>query len=1124
MNRQLTPLTAAICAVTVMLAGCNDDSNDASSSTRNDWENHLVFDINKERPHATLFSFTDRQSALNTTREASTRFVSLNGEWKFRFDEHHNQRPLDFFADSYDVSGWDNINVPGNWEMEGKDEDGNYGKYGNPVYLDERFPFEADWPDAPADYNPTGSYRRTFELPEEWDGKQVFIHMGGVRSAVYLWINGEKVGYSQDSKTPAEFDITPFLRAGENTVSMQIFRWSDGSYLEKQDMLDVSGVERDMYLFATPKVRVRDFVVNAGLDTDYRTGLLDLSVDIRSHLEQTAGAHSVQAVLLDKYGYEIHSDTQHLDITEQDSQVHFRQTRFHDVDRWSAEEPDLYTLLIKLRDKDGETLEVINQQVGFRTVEITGGQLKVNGEVVSIRGVNRHETHPDRGHVVELEDMIRDIQLMKRNNINAVRTSHYPNDPRWYELTNAYGLYVIDEANVESHPLALSPDTQIGDTESWIPQTLDRTERMFERDKNHPSIIVWSLGNEAGYGRVFETTYAWLKENDVQKRPVQYEKAGRDGWGDYSDIFAPMYPTPSRMKDFMERVDSDPSMARPMIFIEYAHAMGNSVGNLQDYWDLIDSHPMAQGGYIWDWVDQSQRGYKINENGERVEYWQYGHDYEPDYQTDGNFLNNGLVSPDRVPNPHLEEVRKVYQNIRFEEADLSRGEIKLTNRYTFTNLDRFDLYWTLEADGQQVGEGQLTPVSVAPGETEYVNLGIPEIIPEPGKEYFVRIDARTRDAQPLRQSDKPYANQAVGYKLDDPETILPAGYSVAWEQFKLPISAPAATVAANELPRLTLDMGGNDHSLSIASDDFEIRFNKQNGRMSFFQYQGKQLLKRGLAPNFWRGPTDNDLGNNMHNWGERWEDASLLEDQVLTSFDAQEIGDQIQVKAQYRLKAVESVMTLTYTISGNGEVNVHSDFELGSITSDYSKLPRFGLQMQMPVEFDYMTWLGRGPHETYADRKNSAPVGLYEGEVWDQMYRYIRPQETGNKTDVRWMAITNDQGYGLMAAVDVDSEDLLSASAWHLEMEDLEVGEMEDSGSGLVPVTDRKGADLVKRDLTTWNIDHKQQGVGGDTSWGRPVRPEYSIPAADYSYNFRLIPLSPAVDLTEKARVAVAAE
>lgn len=1123
MNGPMKPLAVAVCAACALMAGCNSNDGDgggATTSGRNDWENHLVFDINKEAPHATLFSFTDAEAALVNKKEASTRFLALNGQWKFRFDEHPNQRPLDFFRDDYDVSGWDNIRVPGNWEMEGKDELGNYGKYGHPVYLDERFPFEADWPDAPADYNPTGSYRRTFDLPEDWDGKQVFIHMGGVRSAVYLWINGQKVGYSQDAKTPAEFDITSYLRPGENTVSMQIFRWSDGSYLEKQDMLDVSGVERDIYLFATPKVRVRDFVVNAGLDYDYKTGVFDLSVDLRSHLETAAGAHTVE-IDLRRDGQSIYHDAETLKLTDKDTKIEFKTHRIPDVERWSAEKPNLYTLLIELKDSKGETLEVINQQVGFRTVEIIGGQLKVNGEVVSIRGVNRHETHPDRGHVVQLKDMIRDIQLMKRHNINAVRTAHYPNDPRWYELTNAYGLYVIDEANVESHPLALSADTQIGDTESWIPQTLDRTQRMFERDKNHPSIIVWSLGNEAGYGQVFETTYDWLKENDIQKRPVQYEPAR---WERYSDIFAPMYPSPTRMQDFFDRVDNEPHMARPMIFIEYAHAMGNSVGNLQDYWDMIDSHPMAQGGYIWDWVDQAQRGWKYNEDGDLVEYWQYGEDYRPDFQSDGNFLNNGLVDADRNPHPHLEEVRKVYQNIRFEEVDLNRNEISLTNRFTFKNLDRFDLYWTLEGDGKHIAQGQLDSVSVEPGETEYVNLSLPNITPEPGVEYFVRVEARTQEPQKLREADQKYANKAVGYKLDQPLDILPADYTIAWEQFKLPVSAPVISPSADELPQQNLELESNERLLRVTGENFSVRFNKLDGRMDSFIYHDKELLENGLQPNFWRGPTDNDLGNNMFRWGSRWEDASQLEDQVLRSFDVQELGGQIQVQTRYRLTSVESEITLTYSISANGEVGVFTDFKLGSITSDYSKLPRFGLQMQMPGEFDYMTWLGRGPHESYADRKNSAPVGLYEGEIWDQMHRYPRPQETGNKSDVRWMSITNPQGYGLMAAIDRNSEDFLSASAWHLETEDLEVGEMSDSGSGLVPVTDRKGADLVKRDITTWNIDHKQQGVGGDTSWGRPVRPEYSIPADDYSYSFRLIPLSPAVEPDERARVVTVAK
>ena len=541
---QPKPLAAAICASALILSGCSSDDNTTETdSGQNDWENHQVFAINKEAPHTTLFSYTSHEAALAGQQSESPWFQSLNGSWKFRFDKHPDQRPLDFFNDNYDVSGWDDIPVPGNWEIEGKDEDGNYGKYGYPVYLDERFPFDAKWPNAPKDYNPTGSYRRDFTLPDNWNGRQIFIHMGGVRSAAYLWINGRKVGYSQGAKTPAEFDITPYVRSGNNTVSLQVIRWSDGSYLEKQDMLDLAGIERDIWLFSTPKVHIRDFKVQAGLTNNYQDGLLKLDLDLKNYLEQASGEHQVAISLLD--GDEtLVTDSQTISIDGQERTLNFDTKTLPGIKPWSAESPNLYTLLIELKNKSGNTLEVLKQQVGFREVKIEGWQLKVNGKVIAIKGVNRHETHPDHGHVVTMADMVRDIQMMKRNNINAVRSSHYPNDPRWYELTDRYGLYVIDEANIESHPLAINPDTQIGDTESWIPAHLDRTQRMYERDKNHPSIIIWSLGNEAGYGKVFETTYKWLKDNDGS-RPVQYEPAG---WNNYSDIYAPyvsfLYPYP----------------------------------------------------------------------------------------------------------------------------------------------------------------------------------------------------------------------------------------------------------------------------------------------------------------------------------------------------------------------------------------------------------------------------------------------------------------------------------------------------------------------------------------------------------------------------------------------------
>ncbi|WP_263080440.1 DUF4981 domain-containing protein [Endozoicomonas sp. Mp262] len=1111
---QPKPLAAAICASALILGGCtSDDTSTETASGQNDWENHQVFAINKEAPHTTLFPYASYQSAVVGKQSESPWFQPLNGTWKFRFDKHPDQRPLDFFNDSYDVSSWDDIPVPGNWEIEGKDEDGNYGKYGYPVYLDERFPFEAQWPNTPKDYNPTGSYRRDFTLPDNWDGRQVFIHMGGVRSAAYLWINGQKVGYSQGAKTPAEFDITPYVRRGNNTVSLQVIRWSDGSYLEKQDMLDLAGIERDIWLFSTPKVHIRDFKVKAGLTNNYQDGVLKLDLDLKNYLDQASGEHQIAISLLD--GDEaLITDSQTISIDGQERTVSFASKTLSGIKPWSAESPNLYTLLIELKNKNGNMLEVLKQQVGFRDVHIEGGQLKVNGQAIAIKGVNRHETHPDHGHVVTMADMIRDIQMMKRNNINAVRSSHYPNDPRWYELTDRYGLYVIDEANIESHPLAINPDTQIGDTESWIPAHLDRTRRMYERDKNHPSIIIWSLGNEAGYGQVFETTYKWLKDNDGS-RPVQYEPAG---WDHYSDIYAPMYPSFSHIRDFMEKVDNEPELARPMIFIEYAHAMGNSVGNLKDYWELIDSHPMTQGGFIWDWVDQAQRGYKLNENSERVEYWQYGHDYDPDMQTDGNFLNNGLVDPDRTPHPHLQEVKKVYQNIEFKASEeaLKEGQVTITNRFIFTNLDRYNFYWNLEEDGCSLEERQITDISIEPGDSSLVNLSLPKVDPKPGAEYFVTVRAETKEAQPLTLPDQAFAGKAVGYELDQPEQLLPAHHTVAWEQFKLPESSPADTIPVSSLP--VLNMEDNGSTVIVGNDLFEVRFDHQTGNMTQFTGNGLSLLESGLKPNFWRAPTDNDLGNGMQDWAKVWKTASDPQEATLVSFNAEQLDShRVRLEVVYRLRAVESTQTVRYTVLGNGEVQVTSEFRQGE--KDLFKLPRLGMQMQMPAGFETITWLGRGPHESYADRKTSAAVGWYQGTVWDQMHRYPRPQETANKTDVRWMALTNKDSIGLMA---IAEGDLLSASAWHLDMDDLDVGETSDSGSGLVPVTDKHGADLVKRDHVVWNIDHKQMGVGGDTSWGRPVHPEYSIQAGDYKYSFRLIPVNLKKDnLLIKARTVI---
>jgi len=1026
---------------------------------QNDWENHQVFAINKEEPHATLFPFSNIKSAILGEKENSPYFLSLNGIWKFNWVRNPNNRPNEFFRNDYDVSSWDDIKVPSNWEVEG---------YGYPIYLDERYPFEPDWPNVPKEYNPVGSYKRTFTLPENWQGREIFIHIGAVKSAMYLWINGKKVGYSQGSKTPAEFNITHYVQSGENIVALQIFRWSDATYLESQDMLRISGIERDVYLFATPKIHVFDFFAKPILKEDYRDGLLILDVLIQSYNSDDVENFDVKVELLDDENefHIVYKQKKSISLPANDNKLLTFETNISNPKKWTAETPNLYTLLISIIDEQGRLIEVISDQIGFRKVEIKSGNLLVNGKYVYIKGVNRHETHPKTGHVVDKATMIRDIQLMKQANINAVRSSHYPNNPLWYDLTDKYGMYVIDEANIESHPLANYDDLQLGKEKSWIPAHIERTRRMVERDKNHPSIIVWSLGNEGGHGEVFQATYDWIKNRD-SSRPVQYQAGGLDP---YTDIYCPMYPT---IEKILKYAKGNPE--RPLIMCEYAHAMGNSVGNLQDYWDAIETYPTLQGGHIWDWVDQALE--KTNDKG--IKYWAYGHDYHPGLPTDGNFLNNGLVDANRNPHPHYYEVKKVYQQIRFSPISFERGEFEIFNKYDFIDLRGFNINWEISEDGTIIAKGSLGSIPVPAESKHKLLINYPDVETKPGREYFIKLSAITNIATDL----------------------IPVEYELAWDQFELPWKKETVNL---DFPKFEdLEINKSENKIKINGYDFQISFSKKSGTIESYIYKNIDLIQQGPTTNFWRALTDNDLGNKMHKWAAIWKNAGSeikLIDFKVTKKSKQEIA----IESKFELTVIQSSYATRYSIYGNGAILIENRFVPG--IENLPKLPRFGMMLKLPMEFKFMQWFGRGPHETYWDRKTSGEIGLYKGTVWQQFHPYPRPQETGNKTDVRWMALTNDAGIGLMAI----GRQKLSTSAWQFDIGDLDYQEAakgSESASGLVPLTAKHGADIFPRDIITWNIDYKQMGVGGDNSWRLPVHDEYTLPAQEYRYSFILFPI-----------------
>jgi len=1003
------------------------------------WEDVSVASRNAESMHATLLPFDSSSAAVRAGFRNSPWVQSLSGTWKFKWVTKAADRPPGFFKDGFDASTWADFPVPADWEVHG---------FGKPVLLDEAIafpPYPPNPPYVPRDDNPIGSYRRTFRVPASWRVREVFLHFGGVSSAFHVWVNGQMVGYSQDSKTPAEFNITRVLRGGENTIAVQVYRYSVGSYLEAQDMWRFAGIERDVTLVARPTLHVRDLFATSGLDAAYRNGLLRASVSVRNLGGGTARRAGVRLDLLDAAGKPVLPPVTQPVTVAAGAQADVRFEQFVPAPaRWTAETPNLYSLVVTLLDASGRAVESVGCRIGFRSVEIRGGQLLVNGVPIYIKGVNRHEHDPAEGHVVTEASMVNDIRLMKQFNINAVRSSHYPNDPRWYELCDEHGLYVVDEANIESHGVDFAPRTTLANKPEWRILHLDRTVRMVERDKNHPSIIIWSLGNEAGDGVNFQATYAWIKQRDVS-RPVQYEPANLAA---HTDIYAPMYARIPALKRYANR-----PQARPLILCEYAHAMGNSVGNLQDYWDVILSYHHLQGGFIWDWMDQGvlQR----TPAGEA-------------YYIDGNDQGgaDGLMAPNRTPHPHAWEVKKVYQYVKAEPIDWASGRFLITNRHDFTGLDGFDLLWKLEADGQVVAQGRLPALDVPPRSSAEVRLDLP--VPKGDAEYFVTISARTKVSGPL----------------------LPKGFEVAWDQWPVPRPQPVSTPRMTVSAPVTMNDAGSE--ITVRSPETTAVFDKVRGTLRSLTWKGVELVLSGPVPDLWRSPTDNDLGNKMPERLATWRDAGPK--RTVSSVTASRVsGSIVAVTVEAVLPAGDSPHTTRYTVYGTGDIVVDVSFMPGR--ADLPELPRFGMRMTLPAAFDTITWFGRGPQENYSDRRTGAAVGLYRGRVADQYHPYVRPQESGYKTDVRWVALTSRDGVGLLAV----GAPLVCASAVPYLPEDYDNAR---------DATQRRTIDLKPRDLVTLNVDLGQMGVGGDTSWGAKTHPEYTLPAQPYSYRFRLRPFS----------------
>ncbi len=1216
-----------------------------SLSADRDWENEQVFGRHKEPPRVDALAYPTVRLAIQDRREESPWYQSLNGQWFFHWAADPDHRPVDFYRSDYDVSKWDQVAVPGNWQTQG---------YGVPLYTNIPYPFQQDPPrvtgDPPAHYtnaqqrNPVGSYRRTFRVPPQWAGRQVFLQFDGVDSAFYLWVNGQQVGYSQESRTPAVFNITKYVNQQENILAVEVYRYSDGSYLEDQDFWRLSGLYRDVFLWSTGNIHLRDFFVRTDLDNEYRNAQLQVEMELENFSPQAAQC-SVGIQLLDAQEQIIlQSRIDAVAVEPQGRrQVSSTSVTVENPAKWTAETPHLYTLVLTLEDSAGNIAAVSSHKIGFRTVEIRDGQLLVNGKAVYLKGVNRHEHDPETGHTVSRESMLRDIQLMKQFNINAVRTAHYPNDVRWLALCDEYGLYVIDEANIESHGMGYGRESLAKDPR-WKAAHLDRVERMVERDKNHASAIIWSMGNEAGNGVNFEACYAWIKERDPS-RPIHYERAEL---ADNTDIYCPMYAPIEHLLNYASK-----PQRRPLILCEYAHAMGNSVGNLQDYWDVIEAHEQLQGGFIWDWVDQGLladvprgirihdsarpdrivdilgkitdegvvgpvvvsdaadlnctgpfsveavvRGYRggsycpliskgdhqyllrlnnggidfvifqqqwvsarvgldkanltrgwnritgvydgqhlliygngkevarvavsgpvagspfpvnigrnsemtdrvcdlpirealiygralspdevsdvasrkadallhvqlTNVSGESIalgrgtRYFAYGGDFG-DQPNDGNFCINGLVQPDRRPNPHLYEVRKVYQSIKVTPEDLARGQIRVHNKYFFTNLDQFEATWVLRCDGNEVAKGWLGRLDVPPQEDQVVT--VPFQLPQAAGEYLLTVSF-------ILPSDTPWA---------------PQGHCVAWDQLSVACLAPD-TVRSEQ--RGTWKLTENESRFVIDAGDVQLAIDRQRGALCSYRVAGHEMLTSPLVPNFWKVPNDNQYRNDYLNRLGAWREAA--KNRRVTSVTAQASESKIEVTCESVLPVGDARYQVLYAVTPGGDVTVRCRYEPGA--GEIPLIPKFGMTCALAGQPNQVTWYGRGPQETYWDRKTGGEIAIHQLSVEELIHPYVRPQDNANRSDVRWFTLCGNDGSGIK----VSGSTPLNFSAWPYTIDDLERA--------------RHDYELPRRESITLHIDHQLHGVGGDDSWGARTHPQYTLPGNQpYEYRFTLSPI-----------------
>ena len=1047
-------LMAALLGCTVGASAAEEKAAEKLVPTFTEWHDLQVNEVNRLKLHTNYFAYENETLALAGQMDKSANFISLHGAWKFNWVKDADKRPTDFFKTDLDDSAWKTMNIPANWEMNG---------FGVPEYVNTGFAwrghFDQKPPAVPVKDNNVGSYRRIINIPDSWDGKQVIAHFGSVTSNIYLYVNGQYVGYAEDAKVAAEFDITPYLKKGDNLIAFQTFRWCDGSWCEDQDFWRLSGVARDSYLYARDaSVQLTNIKITPDLQNGYEDGVVQIYAEVK-------GQPVIEYKLLNHNGIEIiKSDANFKKRVNGTAQFTIK-----NVKKWSAEDPYLYTLVATVKDQKGNIVEVVPQKVGFRKVEIVNSQLLVNGQPVLIKGADRHEMDPDGGYVVSRERMIQDIKIMKRLNINAVRTCHYPDDPVWYDLCDEYGLYVTAEANQESHGFGYGNDAEAKKPE-FAKQILERNQHNVEMYFNHPSVIVWSLGNETVNGDNFIAAYKWIKEQD-KSRPVQFEQAGRTG--ENTDIFCPMYYS----HDGCDKYSKDDKFTRPLIQCEYNHTMGNSSGGLKEYWDMVRKYPKFQGGYIWDFVDQALhrnpvKPMSVKDNLTYAQYnkikYTYGGDYNDYDPSDNNFNCNGVIGPDRQLNPHAYEVAYEYQNIWAEAVDLQAGKISVYNEHFFRNLANYQLVWTLLQDGKAVQNGTVDKLDVAP--QQKTTLTLPYQIPAEG-EVLLNIEFRLKKAEPLME----------------------AGQMVAYRQLEVRTANAAAAVVAEG--KLKVENKKKETEIKVLNDFIDIEFDKATGLLKEYEVNGVDLLGEGgtLKPNFWRAVTDNDMGAQLQKKFRVWR-APALNLQTITASKVK-VGKNVNavVKAVYDMPDVKAALTITYTIAPDGTMGVEQTMDAteGEKVSD---MFRFGMLMQLPFQMDNSTFYGRGPIENYIDRKGSQNVGIYTQTAEEQFFPYIRPQETGTKSDIRWWQQTDKAGKGFR----ITSGNLFSASALHYSIDDLDDGEEKEQ---------RHSYEVPQSKYTELCIDKEQFGVGGENSWGAWPLPQHRLGYADKTFSFVISPV-----------------